>query len=138
MLCYARQMKYRTYRLVQDNRVVLGAGLWVQVDRVVGRPGPRPGPDRRRQGSPFLRYRELPDGPAAFHLVPYSTGYAIVLLLTISTRATKVAVNLNVSGKRLRVSISYDLPFVGRIGIPQALATARDKERVNIARAVRP
>jgi hypothetical protein len=131
-------MKYRTYRLVQDNRVVLGAGLWVQVDSVVGRPGPRPGPDRRRQGGPFLRCRELPDRSAAFHLVPYGTGCAVVLPLAIGTCATEVAVDLDASGKRLRVSISYDLPFAGRTGIPQASATARDEERVNVARAVRP
>ena len=85
-----------------------------------------------------MRCRELPNGSAAFYLVPYGAGCPVILPLTIGTRATKVAVDLNASGKRLRVSISYDLPFTGRTRIPQASATARDKERVNIARAVRP
>jgi len=65
-----------------------------------------------------LSSRELLGGFTIFHLVLYGIRYSVVLPLTISTRATKVTVKLNASRKRVRVSISYELPFAVRIRIP--------------------
>ena len=81
--------------------------------------------------------RELPGGFAELHLISYGIYYRVVLPLIVGITTTEVTVELDTSGKRVRVSISYELPLIIRIRIPQASATTRDKERVDIARAVR-
>ena len=66
----------------------------------------------------FLFLRELPGGFAKLHLISYGIYYRVVLPFTVGIIATKVTVKLDISGKRVRVSISYELPLIVRIRIP--------------------
>ena len=66
----------------------------------------------------FLFLRELPGGFAKLHLISYGVYCRVVLPLIVGIIATEVIVEFDISGKRVRVSISYELPLIIRIRIP--------------------